>query len=289
MKQYINEAKRMQFLAGIINESQQINELNDAEQDVVDAILGEGINEGKFNPKEILNKLMSIGKKGLLTAAIISSVLSSCNFGPSTDEVIQDALGKAEYGIVDSSDLVVMRDEQTTKWEKALEDLKKDPTSWSYQKAKDEEEKLEKAGAAITRIKYFPESAKADTISTLIVKYLLNKETANAYYRAYESKFAKEYEDQADNIKNEIIKLTDEDYFKEVDTLTKLLNDVFEKNETETIRNAYGGGNDAYITPKDNLKPFHLQGISPSVWAKVGFTPSQFIQKWDSLGGWHML
>jgi len=125
MKQYINEAKRMQFLAGIINESQQVNELNDAEKDVVDAILGEGINEGKFNPGEILNKLVSAAKKGLLTVAILSSVLTSCNFDTYTEDNIKDELEKIEWNQkqVDSTELSKFKEENTAAYEQALSDI----------------------------------------------------------------------------------------------------------------------------------------------------------------------
>jgi len=124
MKQHINEAKRMQFLAGIINESQQVNELNDAEQDVVDAILGEGISEGKFNPKEILNKLISIGKKGLLTAAILSSVLTSCNFDSNVENNIKSELQKSAYGqMIDSTELSKFKEENTAEYEQVLSDV----------------------------------------------------------------------------------------------------------------------------------------------------------------------
>jgi hypothetical protein len=91
MAQLINEAKRFQKLANIQENTQK---LSPEEQKVADDILNAGmLEEGKFDPKAILNKMIQWGKKGLLTMAIISSVLSSCGFGPTVE---QDLKNKAE-------------------------------------------------------------------------------------------------------------------------------------------------------------------------------------------------
>lgn len=129
MAKLINEAKRFQQLAGIITEAQSLNELNDAEQEVVDTILGEGINEGKFNPKEILAKLIATAKKGLLTAAIISSVLASCSFPDTTNEYIKDRLDR--YETVDSTKVAQIKDENTADYQQALNDIESQKTSTS--------------------------------------------------------------------------------------------------------------------------------------------------------------
>ena len=81
-KQFITEAKRFQKLAGIINESQydelsEADTLSDEEQDVVDDILNT-LNEGSFG--DVLNKVKEYAKKGLMTVAILSSLLASPNF-----------------------------------------------------------------------------------------------------------------------------------------------------------------------------------------------------------------
>jgi len=128
MKQHLNEVKRMQQLAGLITES-QLNELNEPEKELVDAILGEGINEGKFDPKEILAKLMAVAKKGLLTASIISTVLASCNFGPSTEETIQNRLD--QYKTIDSMQLV--QKEKDEAFKKDIDSLKQDLKAIEYQ------------------------------------------------------------------------------------------------------------------------------------------------------------
>ena len=82
MAQLINEIKRMQFLAGVINENAQ-HQLSSKEQKIVDNILNAGsLEEGEFNLKAILDRMVQMGKKGLLTLSIISAVLSSCNVEP---------------------------------------------------------------------------------------------------------------------------------------------------------------------------------------------------------------
>jgi len=128
MAQFINEAKRMQQLAGIISES-QLNEINEPEKEIVDAILGEGINEGKFDPKEILAKLIAVAKKGLLTATIISTVLASCNFGPSTEETIQNRLD--QYKTIDSMELI--QKEKDEAFKNKIDSIKKDLKAIEYQ------------------------------------------------------------------------------------------------------------------------------------------------------------
>jgi enoyl reductase-like protein len=128
MSQLINEAKRMQFLAGIITES-QINELNEPEKELVDAILGEGINEGKFNPKEILAKLIAVAKKGLLTATVLSTVLASCNFGPSVDETIKNRV--EQYKVIDSMELA--QKERDEAFKNKIDSLKQDLKAIEYQ------------------------------------------------------------------------------------------------------------------------------------------------------------
>lgn len=88
MTQLINEAKRLQQLANIKENTQQ--SLSPKEQEVVDDILNAGmLEEGKFDPKAILDKMIQWGKKGLLTMGIIGTVLSSCNFGPTVDQDIK--------------------------------------------------------------------------------------------------------------------------------------------------------------------------------------------------------
>jgi hypothetical protein len=66
------------------------NQLSPEEQKIVDDVLNAGmLQEGEFDPKKILNKLIQWGKKGVLTAAILSSVLTSCNFDNYIDKQIE--------------------------------------------------------------------------------------------------------------------------------------------------------------------------------------------------------
>jgi hypothetical protein len=137
MKHNLNEVKRMQQLAGLITES-QLSELNEPEKELVDAILGEGINEGKFNPKEILAKLIAVAKKGLLTATIISTVLASCNFGPSVDETIQNRLD--QYKTIDSMALV--QKERDEAFKNKIDSLKQDLKAIEYPVTQSQQESL---------------------------------------------------------------------------------------------------------------------------------------------------
>jgi enoyl reductase-like protein len=137
MAQLINEAKRMQLLAGIITES-QINELNEPEKELVDAILGEGINEGKFNPKEILAKLIAVAKKGLLTATVLSTVLASCNFGPSVDETIKNRV--EQYKVIDSMELA--QKERDEAFKNKMDSLKQDLKAIEYPVTQSQQESL---------------------------------------------------------------------------------------------------------------------------------------------------
>jgi hypothetical protein len=137
MKHNLNEAKRMQQLAGLITES-QLSELNEPEKELVDAILGEGINEGKFNPKEILAKLIAVAKKGLLTATVLSTVLASCNFGPSVDETIQNRLD--QYKTIDSMALV--QKERDEAFKNKIDSLKQDLKAIEYPVTQSQQESL---------------------------------------------------------------------------------------------------------------------------------------------------
>jgi hypothetical protein len=91
MKQQINEIKRMQQLAGIINES-QLNEveLSSNEQELVDAVMGD-INEA-IDLGKILKKVKALASRGLLTVAMASTILASCGTAGSSDEIFKREL-----------------------------------------------------------------------------------------------------------------------------------------------------------------------------------------------------
>lgn len=147
MTQLINEAKRLQKLAGIIKESQldpkfhnailkassaldilltmssldsvarqaiedvrhnilpgladsegnlmeeQGKELDPKEQELVDAVLDGALNEG-IDLGKILTRVKALASKGLLTAAMISTILTSC--GDSANDTFKRELNNAK-------------------------------------------------------------------------------------------------------------------------------------------------------------------------------------------------
>lgn len=64
------------YFKGFIKENAQ--NLNSAEKEVVDLILGDQLKEGSVNPETIMQRIRTLGAKGLLTLGIISTVLTSC-------------------------------------------------------------------------------------------------------------------------------------------------------------------------------------------------------------------
>jgi hypothetical protein len=92
----------------------------------------------KFNPKEILAKLIAVAKKGLLTATIISTVLASCNFGPSVDETIQNRLD--QYKTIDSMALV--QKERDEAFKNKIDSLKQDLKAIEYPVTQSQQESL---------------------------------------------------------------------------------------------------------------------------------------------------
>jgi hypothetical protein len=88
----LKERLDLQRTAKIITESQykkllEASEtLSDEEQDIVDDILNT-LNEGAFG--DVLNKIKDYAKKGLMTAAILSSLLASPNFSQAQQSQIK--------------------------------------------------------------------------------------------------------------------------------------------------------------------------------------------------------
>jgi hypothetical protein len=95
MKQPLNEQFiRMQKLAGIITESKyrediQETTLSPEEQKIADDIINT-LNEGVFD--DVLEKIKSYAKKGLMTAAILSSLLASPGFSQDQKQSIQQVV-----------------------------------------------------------------------------------------------------------------------------------------------------------------------------------------------------
>jgi len=89
MAQLISEAKRMQFLAGLITESQMNeNTLSPKDQEIVDAILGESLDEGMFDK----NKLISSLKTGAAGVAVVLALLASPQLNSNQKKDIVDTV-----------------------------------------------------------------------------------------------------------------------------------------------------------------------------------------------------
>jgi hypothetical protein len=88
MAQLINEAKRFQKLANIKENTQQ--DLSSQEQEIVDDILNT-LDEGMFG--DVLDKIKSYAKKGLMTAGIIGALLSAPNFSQAQQQQIKQVAG----------------------------------------------------------------------------------------------------------------------------------------------------------------------------------------------------
>lgn len=98
MTQLINEAKRFQKLANIKENIQQ--ELSPEEQEIADDILNT-LDEGMFD--DVLNKIKSYVKKGLMTAAIVGTLLSAPNFSQAQQQQIKQ-VAQIEMSITQKKD-----------------------------------------------------------------------------------------------------------------------------------------------------------------------------------------
>jgi len=130
------------------------NELSPKEQKIADDILNAGmLEEGMFDPKAILNRIIQWGKKGLLTVGIVSAVLSSCNFGTTVEQDIKRQAenyytaekakddyisGRADYMTTQDSTSAVAQGKKFDKYDR--------DTTWSsnYYKVKNQLDQLDK-------------------------------------------------------------------------------------------------------------------------------------------------
>ena len=254
----IQEAKRLQQLAGLISENQLLTELNDAEQDVKNAILGTSLKEVKFSPKEILSKMLYAAKKGILTTAIISSVLASCNFDSKTNESIKDAIEKSNYEVVDSSEVSQIKDENTAEFNTAIE-------------------KIDSLSIA-TQSKYFKNPAVEDKVRKEFMEYLLTeykieyyKVTLEYWPGGEDSTVFKQELKQLIKIlnkhKNNIINLTDKKYFENVSEISKKLS-----------VDEFGG---KYRWMQSRNSPFESIKKLSSNWSKLGFNEEKFKSEFE--------
>jgi len=97
MAQLINEAKRFQQLAGIINEAEQITP---DQQKIVDDILNT-LEEGMFD--NMLSKVKEYAKKGLITATMLTTLLAAPNLSSAQKSSIQQAVKQEQPYIGDPS------------------------------------------------------------------------------------------------------------------------------------------------------------------------------------------
>jgi hypothetical protein len=86
MRQYINKVKNFGLL---INEQKNNNLLSTKEQEIIDDILS--LNEN-INFKDIINKIKDYSKKGLITTAILTSLLSNNAFSQEQKKEIENSV-----------------------------------------------------------------------------------------------------------------------------------------------------------------------------------------------------
>ena len=101
MAQLINEAKRFQQLAGILNEAEQITP---DQQKIVDDILNT-LEEGMFD--NMLSKVKEYAKKGLITATMLTTLLAAPNLSSAQKSSIQQAV-KQEQPYIGDPDIMRM-------------------------------------------------------------------------------------------------------------------------------------------------------------------------------------
>ena len=90
MKYPINEVKRWQKLAGILNESQLSEQiLSPEERKIADDILNT-LDEGMFT--NVLDKIKSYAKKGLITLAILATIFGSTQLTTSQKDDVRDVV-----------------------------------------------------------------------------------------------------------------------------------------------------------------------------------------------------
>jgi hypothetical protein len=86
MRQYINKVKNFGLL---INEQTNNNLLSTKEQEIIDDILS--LNEN-INFKDVINKIKDYSKKGLITTAILTSLLSNNAFSQEQKKEIENSV-----------------------------------------------------------------------------------------------------------------------------------------------------------------------------------------------------
>jgi len=197
-----------------------------------------------------VNKVKLAAKKGVLTTAIISSVLASCNFNSKTDEAIKSEIEKSPYEVVDSTQLSQTKD--TVSYEDALNKIK-----------------------SIKAI-----SPKQDSLQRKVIDYMMNNATLDFIKDVLSTNYEDlpgqndpyddimgGYEDKIiiiNKLKKEIISLSSPEYLNTVNQISKKINCKIYYYRLRDINNV-------------------LSIVTPEVLLKLGFEKDNFIKMWDEL------
>jgi len=195
------------------------------------------------------NKVKLAAKKGVLTTAIISSVLASCNFNSKTDEAIKSAIEKSPYEVVDSTQLSQTKD--TVSYEDVLNKIK------SIKAISPKQDSLQRKV-----IDYMMNNATLDFIKDVLSNY----EDIPGQYDAYDDIMEgyKEKKITINKLKKEIISLSSPEYFNTVNQISKKINGKIYYYHLRDINDV-------------------LSVVTPEVLLKLGFEKDNFVKMWDEL------
>jgi len=193
--------------------------------------------------------LLYAAKKGVLTTAIISSVLASCNFNSKTDEAIKSAIEKSPYEVVDSTQLSQTKD--TVSYEDVLNKIK------SIKAISPKQDSLQRKV-----IDYMMNNATLDFIKDVLSNY----EDIPGQYDAYDDIMEgyKEKKITINKLKKEIISLSSPEYFNTVNQISKKINGKIYYYHLRDINDV-------------------LSVVTPEVLLKLGFEKDNFVKMWDEL------
>jgi len=196
-----------------------------------------------------VNKVKLAAKKGVLTTAIISSVLASCNFNSKTDEAIKSAIEKSPYEVVDSTQLSQTKD--TVSYEDVLNKIK------SIKAISPKQDSLQRKV-----IDYMMNNATLDFIKDVLSNY----EDIPGQYDAYDDIMEgyKEKKITINKLKKEIISLSSPEYFNTVNQISKKINGKIYYYHLRDINDV-------------------LSVVTPEVLLKLGFEKDNFVKMWDEL------
>lgn len=195
------------------------------------------------------NKVKLAAKKGVLTTAIISSVLASCNFNSKTDEAIKSAIEKSPYEVVDSTQLSQTKD--TVSYEDVLNKIK------SIKAISPKQDSLQRKV-----IDYMMNNATLDFIKDVLSNY----EDLPGQNDPYDDIMGgyKKKKITINKLKKEIISLSSPEYFNTVNQISKKINGKIYYYHLRDINDV-------------------LSVVTPEVLLKLGFEKDNFVKMWDEL------